>query len=290
MKKNFYEELMSRPEKTASDDSLDYRTAKAAIESMDLTSDQMEALAQEITGIFSKTAEEVPVTLEDQVVGGDEANDAAMAAALNAAKAGLDDATSAINTVEALKANEASLTAPVQPAPVVPVPAQAAQATPEEQQRVAFANQFNDLVKLANEMNIDLVDFVKEAAEDSDSPEDEEKSEEPEEKKEDPEENKEEEEPANEKEAAADELLRLLKEGSEEEKEAIVKEAYDLSLVKMANDGITLYDYVASIVGDEKLAADITDMSEKVAYVSGTNYLRVADDIINTMSCILEQE
>ena len=75
---------------------------------------------------------------------------------------------------------------------------------------------------------------------------------------------------------------------SEEEKEAMVLQAYDIAFEKLASSGYGLEDYAfTKLAGegfDEELsvhiANDIAEQAEKLAYVTEQNPLKVADDIL----------
>lgn len=75
----------------------------------------------------------------------------------------------------------------------------------------------------------------------------------------------------------------------DDEKVAMVLAAYDLASEKLASAGYTLADYVFSKVGDEKVAYQIAENAEKLAFVTDQNQLKVADDIIETVYSILEK-
>ena len=64
--------------------------------------------------------------------------------------------------------------------------------------------------------------------------------------------------------------------------------AFDEALLALAKNGYTTYDYVTDLVSDEKLAETICDKAEKLAYVSERNVLRVADDLIQSISFKLQ--
>lgn len=320
MARNFYSDIMQLSEKQASDNvsNLDYQSIKSTIDGMDLNREQMEALAAEITGIFSKTADDANIapeaTIEGKLTTPEEVNDVAEAQAVSTAREGLESAGAALNTLEAIKAGEQQTAdAAAQQAQAMQDAAAAQQmqqqqpaVSPDDTQKAAFLDQFQSIVKMANDLGIDFVQFAsdaitKEAADSSDGEGKESETdgssddgakdgEQSDDKPADSDSSDSESDDSDEKDAAEAEIMRILKEGSEEEREQIVKEAYDISLVKMANDGVTLGEYVLSLIGDEKLASEITEMSEKIARDSSMNYLRVADELIGTMSYLLEDQ
>lgn len=240
----FYNELMAA--KTASDPlsktaSLkDSATIRAELESANISGSQMEIIASEILGMFDKKAEELAVdpaaaAVEDApVVAAADLTEEGELAAIESAKASLEDATSAITALEEMKDAGAASEAPVAPVEEAPAAPEApvAEKTAEEKEE--------------------------------DSKEDD--SEEKDSKEEKPEED-----------ASED------KEASEEYDEEVIKLAYDKALLKLANSGMTLYDYVAARVGDEHLASEISDKSYKLAALSDQNSMKVADDIIYHM-------
>lgn len=245
----FYNELMAA--KTASDPlsktaSLkDSATIRAELESANISGSQMEIIASEILGMFDKKAEELAVdpaaaAVEDApVVAAADLTEEGELAAIESAKASLEDATSAIAALEEMKDAGAASEAPVAPVEEAPAAPEApvAEKTAEEKE---------------------------EDSKEDDSKEDD--SEEEDSKEEKPEEDESED-----------------KEASEEYDEEVIKLAYDKALLKLANSGMTLYDYVAARVGDEHLASEISDKSYKLAALSDQNSMKVADDIIYHM-------
>ena len=240
----FYNELMAA--KTASDPlsktaSLkDSATIRAELESANISGSQMEIIASEILGMFDKKAEELAVdpaaaAVEDApVVAAADLTEEGELAAIESAKASLEDATSAIAALEEMKDAGAASEAPVAPVEEAPAAPEApvAEKTAEEKE---------------------------EDSKEDDSEEEDSKEEKPEE------------------DASED------KEASEEYDEEVIKLAYDKALLKLANSGMTLYDYVAARVGNEHLASEISDKSYKLAALSDQNSMKVADDIIYHM-------
>lgn len=256
---------------------------RAELESANISGQQIELIAGEILNMIEKKAEDAavppvenvaaePVTdpaaaevsadpaLASAALASDEQlHDDAEGAAIAAAKASINDAASAISTLESIESAEAPVpeAAAAEAAAATEVPAaETADAASADTQVVASDKVSGQIEKNAEE-------------EKSDQKKEEEKEEETDEDKE--------------VEAALAEFDRILKEGSEEEKEEIIKLAYDQAIVKMANDGITLRQYILSRVGDEVLADTVTEYSEKLAALSHQNYLKVADDILYQM-------
>lgn len=256
---------------------------RAELESANISGQQIELIAGEILNMIEKKAEDAAVppvenvaaepatdpaaaevsadpALASAALASDEQlHDDAEGAAIAAAKASINDAASAISTLESIESAEAPVpeAAAAEAAAATEVPAaETADAASADTQVVASDKVSGQIEKKAEE-------------EKSDEKKEEEKEEETDEDKE--------------VEAALAEFDRILKEGSEEEKEEIIKLAYDQAIVKMANDGITLRQYILSRVGDEVLADTVTEYSEKLAALSHQNYLKVADDILYQM-------
>ena len=59
--------------------------------------------------------------------------------------------------------------------------------------------------------------------------------------------------------------------------------AYEFLDTRMKSAGVSLDDYVTSVVGDERLAHDIAATSEKLAYVVEASPFKVADDILTAL-------
>ena len=59
--------------------------------------------------------------------------------------------------------------------------------------------------------------------------------------------------------------------------------AYEFLDTRMKSAGVSLDDYVTSVVGDERLAHDIAATSEKLAYVMEASPFKVADDILTAL-------
>ena len=74
-----------------------------------------------------------------------------------------------------------------------------------------------------------------------------------------------------------------MKEGTDEEKLALINEAYDVALTKLARAGLTFDDFVFAKVGDVDLTDTIVDQSYKLAALSGQNPMKIADDIVYNM-------
>lgn len=245
---------------------------RAELESANISGQQIELIAGEILNMIEKKAEDAAVppvenvaaepatdpaaaevsadpALASAALASDEQlHDDAEGAAIAAAKASINDAASAISTLESIESAEA------------PVPeaaaAEAAAATEVPAAETADAASADTQVVASDKVSGQI---EKKAEEEEETDED------------------------KEVEAALAEFDRILKEGSEEEKEEIIKLAYDQAIVKMANDGITLRQYILSRVGDEVLADTVTEYSEKLAALSHQNYLKVADDILYQM-------
>ena len=88
--------------------------------------------------------------------------------------------------------------------------------------------------------------------------------------------------------SAAAILEALLKEGAAEEEIAeIEKEAFEYAEEVLNNAGYSVADYVYSFVGNEKVALNIADTAEKLAYVSDQPTIKVARDLIVSMANLL---
>jgi hypothetical protein len=275
---SFYDELMAHSQdnmdKTASvKDSIDLRKE---LEDVGMAAGQMEVLAKSILGFMSKKADEVQDDNLEDIVDQDNpaaapvdpAVDAAAAvsaddqvkadatdAAVASAKASIDDAASAIDTLSAITSGAPEGTIPPE-APVeapVEVPGDSAATTSDDNQVIAAEDEKG--TEKAKEDD-------KDDSDDSDDSDEEEEEE---------------------HEAALAEYNQIMKEGTEEEKLALVNDAYDIAMVKIARAGYTLDDFVLSRVGDYDLSDTIVDQSYKLAALSGQNPMKIADDIVYNM-------
>jgi hypothetical protein len=270
---SFYDELMAKNgqdnmDKTASvKNSIDLRKE---LEDAGMAASQMETLAQSILGFMSKKADDVQDDDLEDIVDQDDpaatpvdpAVDAAAAvsadeqvkadatdAAVASAKASINDAASAIATLEAVTGGAPNETIP--PEAPVAVPVDSAASTADDNQVVAA----------------DEDDGTEKAGDDED----------------DADNDSDEEEEDAEHEAALAEYDQIMKEGTVEEKIALINDAYDIAMVKMARAGYTLDDFVLSKVGDDDLCNTIVDQSYKLAALSGQNPMKIADDIVYNM-------
>lgn len=195
----------------------------------------------------------------------------AQTAAIESAKASIDDAATALNALENLNANEAAKEVtneiPAEQAPAASDPAAVAAPTPAPVDQT--------VVKQAGEAEAEAEEKDGEAKEAEGEAEEKEG------------EAEEADAEAKEKDDEDDEeakLAYIMEHGTEAEKTALVNDAYDKALLKLANSGMGLSDYVfAKVGGDEYLAAQITDKSIKLAALSDQNCLKVADDILYHM-------
>ena len=76
---------------------------------------------------------------------------------------------------------------------------------------------------------------------------------------------------------------------SEYSQEELIKVAYDRAEEKLASGGYTLADYVYTVIDDEKLATEIAEQAEKIAYVMDQNPLKTADDLISSIQKIASE-
>ena len=279
---SFYDEIkdMNKLEKKASSEK-DSFEIRQQLEGCGYSSEKLATIAEEVLGIFSKKAAEEVIegvtdqvvpsgeqaaaeTLEDNVVGSDEALAGdAKDAAIAAAESSIADAASAVETLKAVTEVEDTN-----------VPEEGAEAiAPEDQTadnpvlnddaaQVTASKKSSGIAKKAEE---ESDEEKKEDKKDSDEEKSEEESEEDEEEKE-----------------AMEEFNRIMKEGSAEEKEALIKLAYDQVAIDMAGKGVSLPGYINSQLGgnNQVLAFEIAENAEKLAFLSGKNYFRVADDIL----------
>lgn len=270
---------------------------RAELESANISGQQIELIAGEILNMIEKKAEDAAVppvenvaaepatdpaaaevsadpALASAALASDEQlHDDAEGAAIAAAKASINDAASAISTLESIESAEAPVP---EAAAAEAAAAEAAAATEVPAAETADAASADTQVVASDKASGQIEKKAEEEKSDEKKEEDKEEPKKEEEKEEETDEDKE-------VEAALAEFDRILKEGSEEEKEEIIKLAYDQAIVKMANDGITLRQYILSRVGDEVLADTVTEYSEKLAALSHQNYLKVADDILYQM-------
>jgi hypothetical protein len=124
-----------------------------------------------------------------------------------------------------------------------------------------------------------------EAKKEEDKEETEKKEDTKEEKKDNTEDKKEEDE--EKKEEKEEEVVA---EPTDEQKVAMVLAAYDKAFEKLASQGYNVADYVYSKVQDEKIACEIAENAEKLAFVTEQNPLKVADDIIETITSMLQNQ
>lgn len=282
---DFYNELMRHKDQGNMDKTASHKSSidlRRDLEDAGTSAQEMQVLAASILGMMSKNAEEEIPAVEDMVEqpsaapvvdpaveaaaavsADDQIKEDATDAAIASAKASINDAASAIGTLEAVTSDVPGIEGipaedPIAPdaiAPDVAVPDASAAMTSDDNQVVA-----------------------------ADGDDGTEKKNEPEDDKEDEDEDDEDDDEDKEVEAAMQEYNLIMKEGTEEEKTALINETYDIALVKLARAGVTFEDFIFTKVGGD---ADLTDAivgnSVKLAALSGQNYLKVADDIMYQM-------
>jgi len=69
--------------------------------------------------------------------------------------------------------------------------------------------------------------------------------------------------------------------------EIVVKYAYDLAYRALENEGLDLSDYVSHKITDKIAAETIADKSEKLAYITGKNSMQVARDVVKNIYNLL---
>jgi len=275
----FYDQLLADTtsdsiSKTAS--TKDVGSIKLELERAGMSASKLQSLAGEICGMIEKTADTIPTSQPDTAV----AVEAPVAqpidpaatpatdlqldadqAAIQSAKASISDAGVAIQALENLngaeEVSEVETQLGDQPVSGTEMPAT---------EMPAIANPAEKQASEGDEPNEDEAESEEDKGEDGESEDDE-----------------------DEDKKASRAFTEMMKTASEEEKEVIIKEAYDKASAKLMDRGITLGDYVFSRVGDENLSNTIAEKSIKLASLSNQSSLRVVDMVIDAMEKIASE-